>query len=75
MKNVFRIMGLILIVAMIGLSFASCSFDCGTCQETGNGVCAYCQGTGLMWNGEDPCPSCYPVGSGKCGICKGTGKI
>ena len=70
MKNVFRIIGIILIVVMIGFVIASCNDgSCGHCLAD-PGKCGFCWGTGKL--NEDDCTYCN--GSGKCKTCDGTGK-
>ena len=69
MKNFFKLLGIILIVAMIGFSLMSCEATCH-CDE---GKCGTCGGTGKVPAGSTfDCPTCS--GSGKCTTCDGKGK-
>jgi len=70
MKNLFKIVGIILIVAIIGFSFATCKTTCETCGGTGK--CTTCEGTG-KYGGIFECTKCIPNGSGKCRDCSGEG--
>ena len=84
MKNIFKIIGIILIAAIIGFSFMSCKLECDDCG--GSGDCRLCDGTGTSYYGYFPCDYCDNKGSGsvgmnnlipsdgKCKTCHGEGK-
>jgi len=70
MKNLIKIVGIIVIVAMIGFSLLSCQEnECTSCNGTGN--CYACGGNGRV--DGNVCGECYPTGSGKCRSCDGDG--
>jgi hypothetical protein len=71
MKNIFKLIGIIALVAVIGFSMVSCKVTCTVCD--GSGKCVDCGGTGKPTASKlDACYSCG--GSGKCHNCQGTGK-
>ena len=69
MKQFFRIVGVILILSIVGLSVLSCDFfkekDCSHCNGTG---------TACSWN-SNVCSNCAYDYDGRCWVCSGTGKV
>jgi hypothetical protein len=75
MKNVIKVVGIIIIVAIV-FSMAGCGRICDTCG--GSGKCQVCGGDGELNDKEigrstiEVCDVCH--GSGKCKECGGKGK-
>ena len=66
MKNLLKLLGIIVFIAIIGFSMISCEEDCRWCKGSGD-----CSMGGADCN-IIGCNSCY---YGACSRCGGTGKV